>query len=368
MTRGTTPTLIFDFCDCIDVSVAERIIVTFSQDGKLLFNKEVNIESDVSDNKINLSLTQDETLSMKAGSYVKCQARLLIRGEAYATPIYKLVVLDCLDDTPLSSGSGIGNVEGAEELLEKKPVLVNADMSCKCNEICVTVGDVMRVKGLDGEDGFSPFIEVFENTDTSYVLKITDKNGSFNTPNLKASASKGIYRFSESSVSSSFSGTPELYKEDLIGKEEPTVGALAIFPDNKSLVLYIGVITAVNGESYTVSQIEYLKDSWQVSGNWISGVIANYPEVYKYQGNSWLCLGKDITTAPQEGKNWYAFVDKEQLGVGGGEYKAGDNIKIENNVISVLTASVAEKDNTKPITSAGVNTIVGNIDILLKTI
>ena len=38
--------------------------------------------------------------------------------------------------------------------------------------------------GERGSDGFSPTVEVSENTDNSYILKITDKNGSFETPNL----------------------------------------------------------------------------------------------------------------------------------------------------------------------------------------
>lgn len=39
--------------------------------------------------------------------------------------------------------------------------------------------------GKNGSDGFSPTVEVSENTDNSYILRITDKNGSFETPNLK---------------------------------------------------------------------------------------------------------------------------------------------------------------------------------------
>lgn len=39
--------------------------------------------------------------------------------------------------------------------------------------------------GKNGADGFSPTVEVSENTDNSYILKVTDKNGSFETPNLK---------------------------------------------------------------------------------------------------------------------------------------------------------------------------------------
>lgn len=39
--------------------------------------------------------------------------------------------------------------------------------------------------GTNGVDGFSPTISVAENTTSSYILTITDVNGSFNTPNLK---------------------------------------------------------------------------------------------------------------------------------------------------------------------------------------
>ena len=39
--------------------------------------------------------------------------------------------------------------------------------------------------GTNGADGFSPAISVAENTTNSYILTITDVNGSFNTPNLK---------------------------------------------------------------------------------------------------------------------------------------------------------------------------------------
>ena len=55
-------------------------------------------------------------------------------------------------------------------------------------------------------------------------------------------------------------------------------------------------------------------------------------------------------------------------GVGGSALKPGDNIKIEDGVISVMTADEVEKDNTKPITAAAVHTQLGNIEILLKTI
>ena len=54
---------------------------------------------------------------------------------------------------------------------------------------------------------------------------------------------------------------------------------------------------------------------------------------------------------------------------GGGSYTAGDNIKIDDDgTISVITTDNAIRDNTRPITSAGVYNIVGNIEALLETI
>ena len=50
------------------------------------------------------------------------------------------------------------------------------------------------------------------------------------------------------------------------------------------------------------------------------------------------------------------------------KYKPGDNISIVDDVISVVTTDLMEENNTKPITSGAVYTVVGNIDALLDTI
>ena len=51
-----------------------------------------------------------------------------------------------------------------------------------------------------------------------------------------------------------------------------------------------------------------------------------------------------------------------------GIVRVGENLKIdENGVLSVDTATAVEEDNTRPVTSAAVQTTVGNIEILLKT-
>lgn len=59
------------------------------------------------------------------------------------------------------------------------------------------------------------------------------------------------------------------------------------------------------------------------------------------------------------------IASKESPGV----VAVGENLKIsETGALSVDTTDVAEEDNTKPITSSGVNTIVGNIGAILETI
>lgn len=45
--------------------------------------------------------------------------------------------------------------------------------------------------GADGEDGYSPTIEIKTNTSSQYVLTVTNVNGSFDTPNLKGQDGSG---------------------------------------------------------------------------------------------------------------------------------------------------------------------------------
>lgn len=56
-------------------------------------------------------------------------------------------------------------------------------------------------KGADGIDGFSPEIVVFEDTETSYRLLITNKTNTFETPNLKGISGDGTYITVDSELS-----------------------------------------------------------------------------------------------------------------------------------------------------------------------
>ena len=55
-------------------------------------------------------------------------------------------------------------------------------------------GDIQSpewIRGPQGEPGFSPTIDVKEDTDDTYILTITDVDGSYDTPNLKGSGGSG---------------------------------------------------------------------------------------------------------------------------------------------------------------------------------
>ncbi len=102
----------------------------------------------------------------------------------------------------------------------------------------------------------------------------------------------------------------------------------------------------------------------------------------------WLAKVIDLNNHPPiPGKNGYwliwdtdkgAYVESELAVSGGmgfatpdsaGIIKVGKNLSIsEDGVLSVITTDTAQQDNTKPITSAGVYTLAGNIEVLLAAL
>ena len=71
-----------------------------------------------------------------------------------------------------------------------------------------------------------------------------------------------------------------------------------------------------------------------------------------------------------EAKNNLVAAVNEALAKGGGaaSFETDNTLILEDGILRVNTTDVAEKDNTQPITSAGVDTIVGNIGAILDTI
>lgn len=63
-----------------------------------------------------------------------------------------------------------------------------------------------------------------------------------------------------------------------------------------------------------------------------------------------------------------AYIRNSALGVGGVDFTTDNTLALEDGVLRVNTTDVVAADNTLPITSAGVQTVVGNINALLETI
>lgn len=64
----------------------------------------------------------------------------------------------------------------------------------------------------------------------------------------------------------------------------------------------------------------------------------------------------------------YADRAHAQNSGGNADFQTDETLILKDGVLSVNTTDMMEKDNTLPITSAGVYATVGNIEVLLKTI
>ena len=75
----------------------------------------------------------------------------------------------------------------------------------------------------------------------------------------------------------------------------------------------------------------------------------------------------DLETTSKD--NLVAAINEAMTKGGGAEpFETDNTLILEGGILRVNTTDVAEKDNTQPITSAGVDTIVGNIGAILDTI
>lgn len=69
-----------------------------------------------------------------------------------------------------------------------------------------------------------------------------------------------------------------------------------------------------------------------------------------------------------ENGNWFYGDEDSGIPAGAAGIKTDHTLSYINGVLSVNTANAPEADNTLPITSAAVNTVVGNIETLLNKI
>lgn len=122
---------------------------------------------------------------------------------------------------------------------------------------------------------------------------------------ITSAAAPGIVYVSQSTVlSSNIPESTTLQKNDIYGENKNVrVGDIAVFPDTKNIVLYLGNITEVTEDNITVGNVKYVKNNVIIKGAWQKGQ-ANYPECYTHDGYNWLCQKNDIGEDPTEGENW----------------------------------------------------------------
>ena len=94
--RGTTPTIIITVTSELDFTTIQQVWIYISQQNKVKIDKLI---SDVSfqpeEKKILVTLSQDDTLALKAGSETFFQIRLLLNnGTALATVASKVEVVE----------------------------------------------------------------------------------------------------------------------------------------------------------------------------------------------------------------------------------------------------------------------------------
>lgn len=81
---------------------------------------------------------------------------------------------------------------------------------------CYTVAEDRLVAtgiNLTGPSGYSPSIEVKEDTEDTYILTITNEDGSFDTPNLKATSSSTLFDIYGYAQSIGYEGTEDEFKQ-----------------------------------------------------------------------------------------------------------------------------------------------------------
>lgn len=108
-------------------------------------------------------------------------------------------------------------------------------------------------------DGFSPTVEVKTETSSEYVLTVTDKNGSYDTPNLKGSGS-GTTDYDDLANKPTFNGTTiqgDLTDTSLgVATKTETTNALNTakgYADNIALDLGNGISVSIDSSTYVMT-------------------------------------------------------------------------------------------------------------------
>lgn len=99
MTRGTTPTLSFNFGEDFDYSLVEKAELTIRQN-----RKKIIYDLDKGEDCLFLDLDETDTLQYVEG-FIELQIKLLLtNGKVVATDIQKLFVKDILNEETMNEG------------------------------------------------------------------------------------------------------------------------------------------------------------------------------------------------------------------------------------------------------------------------
>lgn len=100
MIRGTTPTHTFTFS--VDLSDVKDFVITYVQMGKIVLEKRM-ADCTISENKIVVTLTQEETLKFFHTSVVEIQAKVLTTGgTVLASNVFNTYVSRILNEEVLA--------------------------------------------------------------------------------------------------------------------------------------------------------------------------------------------------------------------------------------------------------------------------
>ena len=94
--RGTTPTITITVTSELDFTTIQQVWIYISQQNKVKIDKLISdVSFDPENKQILVTLSQDDTLALKAGSEALFQIRLLLNNEtALATVASKVDVLE----------------------------------------------------------------------------------------------------------------------------------------------------------------------------------------------------------------------------------------------------------------------------------
>lgn len=103
ITRGTTPTILINIKDSLDMDTIQQVWVYISQQNKVKVDKQIaDVQIDTEKKQISVKLTQEDTLALKAGEGF-FQIRVLLNdGTALATVANKILVVEIYKDGVMS--------------------------------------------------------------------------------------------------------------------------------------------------------------------------------------------------------------------------------------------------------------------------